>query len=65
MSQTVIVVFRVDTTDPTEAERVVEERLDQAHLLRQNDSNDIERGTSDPIATYAVVPSARLLEEAL
>lgn len=63
---TVIVAFQVAGLTPEEAERVVTERLDRLALqiLYQNDSTDWQRGTADPIVTYAVLPVAQALEDA-
>ncbi len=61
---TVVVLFEV-SGEESDAERIVSERLDAARLLWQNDSNDADRGTLDPVRTFAVVPARRLLDESL
>ena len=61
----VMVAFQVTADSDDEAERIVEDRLSGARLLWQNDSTDIERGTLDPIYTFAVVPLGELLAESV
>lgn len=65
MRHTVIVGFQVTADSLAQAEAIVEERLSKANLLWQNDSNDIERGTLDPIFTFVVVPFERLLSDSV
>jgi hypothetical protein len=62
---TVIVLFEVQEVDLATAERIVEDRLERLPILLVNDSNDIARGTGDPIWTYTVVPSRQLLDDSL
>jgi hypothetical protein len=64
MTSTVLVAFQVNA-EGKDAEFIVHERLGQARLLWENDSNDIARGTLDPIDTWVVLPTTRLLEESL
>lgn len=62
----VVVLFQVsERLTLAEAEAEVEQRLDRDFKLGQNDSMDIVRGTTDPVDTFAVVPSAQLLDDAL
>jgi hypothetical protein len=60
----VLVAFNVYGT-PEQAQGLVQARLDNAMLLMINDSTDFERGTADPLITYAVLPINQLLEESL
>lgn len=64
MSKVVIVAFQVDRDNLAEAEQIVEDRLNPLPVLWQNDSTDVERGTLDPIRTYAVVRLDQILEDA-
>lgn len=62
---TVLVAFRVLGLEPAAAEKEVEDRLNNVKILMQNDSTDWQRGTADPILTYAVLPVSSTLDEAV